>query len=365
MGDNAIRAATTIGPLQTEIREFPFPEIAPDAGLLKIEAAGVCGTDWQMYNSDRPARVMGHENVGRVYRLGRLAGQRWGLEEGDRVALEEYLPCGHCSLCRSGEFRLCEQTESRRPGALRYGTTPVSEPPGLWGGYSQYQYLHPNSVFHRVPEDVPAELAAMCLPLGNGFQWICFDGGLGPGQTVLIQGSGQQGLACVVAAKTAGAASIIVSGLQRDEARLDVAKALGADYVINVEQDNLETRVQAITAGRGVDLSVDTAGGGATLRTAVRVTRKGGSVLFAAVPTDTPPDFRLSDLLARRLILRPCRGHSFVAVELALQLIASRRLPLHLMATHRFGLNDVDLAVRSVGGCGAPGAIHVTVMPWD
>lgn len=350
--------------MKTEIREFPFPEIPPDAGLLKIEAAGVCGSDWHAYNADQPARIMGHENVGRIHQLGALAAERWGLAEGDRVALEEYLPCGHCGLCRSGEYRLCEQTEARRPGALRYGTTPISESPGLWGGYSQFQYLHPNSVFHRVPEDVPAELAALCLPLGNGIQWTYFEGGVGPGQAILIQGPGQQGLACVVAAKAAGADCIIVSGLPRDDARLAVAKALGADHIINIEQEDIETRVRTITAGGGVDLSVDTAGGDATLVTAIRLTRKGGSVLFAAAPSATPPDFRVSDLLARRLILRPCRGHSFAAVELALNYIASGRFPLHLMATHRFGLNDVDLAVRSVGGCGAPGAIHVTVLPW-
>ena len=360
-----IRAATTIGPLQTEIREYPLPEIRADAGLLKIEAAGVCGSDWQMYNSDRPARIMGHENVGRVYKLGPLAAERWGLKEGDRVALEEYLPCGHCELCRSGEFRLCEQTESRRPGALRYGTTPISKPPGLWGGYSQFQYLHPNSIFHRVPEDVPAELAAMCLPLGNGIQWTYFDGGVGPGQAILIQGPGQQGLACVVAAKAAGADCIIISGLQRDEARLEVAKALGADHIINIEQEDLEARVRDITAGRGVHLSVDTAGGATTLVKAIRLTRKGGSVLFAAAPTAIAPDFQLTDLLANRVTLRPCRGHSFAAVELALRYIASGRFLLHLIATHRFGLNEVDLAVRSVGGHGAPGAIHVTVMPWS
>jgi threonine dehydrogenase-like Zn-dependent dehydrogenase len=360
-----IRAATTIGPLQTEIREYPLPDIPADAGLLKIEAAGVCGSDWQTYNSDRAPRIMGHENVGRVYKLGPVAAERWGLKEGDRVALEEYLPCGHCGLCRSGEFRLCEQTESRRPGALRYGTTPISEPPGLWGGYSQFQYLHPNSIFHRVPENVPAELAAMCLPLGNGFQWTYFDGGVGPGQTILIQGPGQQGLACVVAAKAAGAGSVIISGLQRDEARLEVAKALGADHTINVEQEDLEARVSNITAGRGVDLSVDTAGGSTTLVNAIRLTRKGGSLFFAAAPATTAPDFQVTDLLARRLTLRPCRGHSFAAVELALHYIASSQFPLHLMATHRFGLHEVDLAVRSVGGHGAPGAIHVTVLPWS
>lgn len=360
-----IRAATTIGKLQTEIREYPFPEIPPDAGLLKVEAAGVCGSDWREYRLDRPARIMGHENVGRIYKLGPVAARRWGLKEGDRVALEEYLPCGHCSLCRSGEYRLCEQTEPLRPGFLRYGTTPITQAPGLWGGYSEYQYLHPDSVFHRVPEDVPAELAALCLPLGNGIQWTCLEGGIGPGRAVLIQGPGQQGLACVVAAKAAGADCIITSGLSRDGARLEVARALGADHTIDVEQEELEARVKAITAGQGVDVSIDTAGGSDTLLKAVRLTRKAGSVLFAAVPPASAPPLPAGDLMGRRLLLRPCRGHSFAAVELALRYIASRRFPLQLIATHRFGLKEVDLAVRSVGGDGAPGAIHVTVLPWD
>lgn len=360
-----VLAATTIGAFTTEIREYPFPDIPPDAGVLKIEAAGVCGSDWQAYQADRPPRIMGHENVGRIHRLGPIAERRWGLREGDRVALEEYLPCGHCSLCRSGEFRLCDRTEARRPGALRYGTTPVSEKPGLWGGYSHFQYLHPDSVFHRVPDDVPAELAAMCLPIGNGIQWAYLDGRVGPGKTVLIQGPGQQGLACAIASKAAGADRVIVSGLSRDHDRLEIAKVLGADEVVDVEKENLEDRVGAATSGRGVDVSIDTAGGVDTLVTAMRLTRKNGSVLFAAAPAAMPADFQISQLLAGRLTLKPCRGHSYESVELAMRYIASRRFPLERMATHRFGLADVDLAVRSVGGQGAPGALHVTVFPWS
>ena len=65
-----VLAATTIGAFRTEIREYPFPEIPPDAGILKIEAAGVCGSDWQAYQEDRPPRIMGHEKVGRIYRIG-------------------------------------------------------------------------------------------------------------------------------------------------------------------------------------------------------------------------------------------------------------------------------------------------------
>jgi len=359
-----VRAATTIAPMQTEIREYPFPEIPPDAGLLRIEAAGVCGSDWRSYRAEGPERIMGHENVGRVFRAGPLAERRWGLKEQDRVLLEEYLPCGHCGFCRSGEYRLCEQTESRLPGALRYGATPVSEAPGLWGGYSQFQYLHPNSVFHRLPDGVPAELAAMAIPLGNGFQWTWIEGGIGPGKSVLIQGPGQQGLACVAAAKAAGASLILISGLGSDEKRLKVAKALGADLTIDAEQESLEERVQSATGGRGVDLSIDAAGSEITIRNALRLTRRNGAVLFAAAPEFLPPDFSLRDLQARRLTLRPCRGHSYAAVETALEHIVSGRAPLYLMSTHRFKLAQTDLAIRSAGGEGAPGAIHVTVLPW-
>ena len=359
-----VLAATTTGPLKTEIREYPFPAVPPDGAILQVEAAGVCGSDWHAYQEERPVRIMGHENVGRIHSIGPIAARRWGVREGDRVALEEYLPCGHCSLCRSGEFRLCEQTESRKAGALRYGTTPISEAPGLWGGYSQFQYLHPDSVIHRVPEHVPAEIAAMCLPMGNGIQWAYLEGGAGPGKTVLIQGPGQQGLACALAAKAAGADCVIVCGLSRDEKRLQISKALGADHTIDVEREDLEERVRALTGGQGVDISLDTAGGPKTLLNAMNLTRKNGTLLVTAA-TVNPVDFQLSKLLSRRLTLRPCRGHSYESVETALRWITAERFPLNLMATHQFGLADVDLAVRSVGGQGVPGAVHVTVLPWS
>ena len=124
-----------------------------------------------MYADDKIVpRILGHENVGTIEKIGDIARTRWGLDVGDMVALEEYLPCGHCIDCRSGEYRSCLETDSKRAGSLRYGSTSTTVEPALWGGYSQFQYLHPRSVFHRVPEGVSPRIASMwrLLRFGSG-----------------------------------------------------------------------------------------------------------------------------------------------------------------------------------------------------
>src|SRR4051794_6922250 len=146
-------AAVLIEPRKFEMREFALPEITDDAALLKLEACGICGSD--IHGSERLSagpKILGHENVGIVTRLGKAAAAKWQVKEGDRIALEEYVPCGACRWCRSDDFRFCNQTQTNRGGGgLRYGTTPISVEPMLWGGYSQYMYVHPNAVVHKVP----------------------------------------------------------------------------------------------------------------------------------------------------------------------------------------------------------------------
>ena len=256
------RAAVQTGSKTMEMRDISLPEIPPDAGILRVLRAGICGADIPMYaeGEGKVPRILGHENVGIIHELGELAAENWGVKVGDYVALEEYLPCGHCEYCRSGEFRACPVTE-HWAGGLRYGATKIDRWPGLWGGYSQFQYIHPRAVLHKVPEGVPPRMAAMALPLGNGFQWTYFDGNAAPGETVVVQGPGQQGLACVVAAKNAGAATIISTGLARDAQRLEIAKKLGANYTIAIDEESLLDRVKEITDGRGADLVVDASSG--------------------------------------------------------------------------------------------------------
>ncbi len=362
-------AAVAVAPEHTELQTFSAPTRTTTSGLLRVAVTGVCGSDWAYYQqlpTSRGPLILGHETVGHIESLGEVAALKWGVKEGDLVALEEYLPCGHCNYCRSGEFRLCDATDWRL-GGLRYGATGLNVAPGFWGGFSQYQHLHLNTVFHKVPPRVLPKHAALALPLSNGIEWTYLHGGAGPGQCVVIQGPGQQGLACVVAAREAGAQQIIVTGLSNatDRHRLALAKTLGAHHTIDIESQDLLETVAAITGGDMADLVIDCASGGTnSVKTALQLARKRGVVILAGQKRRKLPDFDSDMIIARFLTVKGMRGHSYESVELALQLIAANRHNVTDMSTHTFALRDTDLALRSLIGKGVESAIHMTVDPW-
>lgn len=363
-----MKAAVAIAAGVTEIRELDVP--APDAacGVLRVLSTGVCGSDWGYYQNLPPSRgplILGHETVGHVEQIGSFAAQHWNVKEGDLVALEEYLPCGHCEYCRSGEFRLCDATDWRL-GGLRYGATGLSVAPGLWGGFAQQQHLHFNTVFHHVPAGVSARHAALALPLSNGIEWTYLQGGAGPGQTVLIQGPGQQGLACVVAAREAGAEQIIVTGLgnETDRQRMALARQLGAHHTIDIEAQDLLETVADLTGGRMADLVIDCAAGGpASVLSAIELARKRGRVILGGQKRQKIPAFDSDRIIANFLTVKGMRGHSYESVELALQLIAGNRHNVTAMSTHTFALEETDLALRSLVGEGVARPIHMTIEP--
>jgi threonine dehydrogenase-like Zn-dependent dehydrogenase len=363
-------AAVRTAPRTTELREFAMPEIPADGALLKVEVAGICGTDVKMYAKpviDEPV-IMGHENVGVIAQAGPQFVERQGLREGDRVFVEHYVACYRCEWCRIGEYRHCELTDWRtNPDARRYGYTTCEHPYHLWGGFAQYMYLPWNAVLHKVPDAVSDAEAGIVTPLSNGIEWALYDCGVGFMSTVLIQGPGQQGLSQVVACKQAGASLIVVTGTSRDHARLELAKTLGADATIDVEQEDPRARVRELTGGEGVDVVLDcTAGAGtAPVLLGIDALKRRAGTLLVQGELAAFPDFPLKQLTEKAITIKSARGHSYRAVELAIAQLASKRFPLHLLTTHEYGLGDVDTAIRAVGGEVDEGVIHVSLLPWQ
>lgn len=359
-------AAVAVGAKRVELQEFPLPEPHDTGGLLRVEACGVCGSDIKKYGAlSMLPTILGHESVGRIVRVGETASRRWGVSEGDRVLLEEYIPCGHCVDCRSGEFRSCNQTDNHLgAGGIRYGSTPVEVPPALWGGYSEYQYLHPSSVIHQVPDGVPADQAAFALPLSNGIQWTQLDADVRMGDVVVILGPGQQGIGCLIASKAAGAGLVIVSGLSRDRARLELAVELGADRIVDVDRESLVDVVDDATHGLGANVVIDASGAGVTsLETTLAAVHKRGTVVLASGNTGGPVPVDVIQIRRKQLRVLGVRGHSYRAVELALAIIGAGSLPLDRIGGLPFKLSETETALQAIDGRDGYDRVHAAVVP--
>lgn len=366
MAESAYAAVLT-EPRTIEVRKFEVPRVGVDDALLAVEATGICGSDWAPYVGTLPfaipAIVLGHEVVGRVVAIGPVASERWNVYVDDRVVVEECIPCGFCELCRSGNYAMCDGLHGT--AGKRYGLIDVDRAPHLWGGFGNYMYLEPNSVVHRIAESIPAEIAPLFIPISNGVRWVQHLGRAAAGDTVYVQGPGQHGLGCVVAAKEAGATCVIVAGTTRDAHRLEVAKRLGADHTILIDQDDVVDRVRAITGGRFCDVVIDaTAGAPRAAQTAVDVAAINGRVLFAGFTEGQPAEgFVFDKVVMNGLTLIGAFSHEIRSVRSAIKILESQRYELGALCTHSFALGDVTPALQTLGGERGEGAIHITVRP--
>jgi len=357
------KAAVLVAPRQIELEEFPIPETGAEDGLLRVEATGVCGSDVAPYHGEamgdlfKLPLILGHEIVGRVERLGKRAAERWGLKEGDRIIVEEHIPCGHCEHCYTGRHRMCIK--------MRYGSLSTTLAPSLWGGYADYVYLHPNAVIYKVADDVPAEQVPLFIPISNGLYWVQKSGGARTGDTVVIQGPGQHGLGCVIGAKECGAHKIIVTGLSQDTERLRLARELGATHTIMADQEDVVERVKEITEGRMADVVLDvTPGATRPVEMALDLARVGATIVLAGFKHFQPVTSFASDkMFFKELTVKGVWGRDPRSVEVALRLIESNKYPLHKLCTHTFSVAGTEQALKTVAGEGDKNAVHVSITP--
>lgn len=348
---NAVAAVLT-GPRTFEHREFPLPEIGDDDGLLRIEANGLCGTDYDQYLCEfklggfgKLPIIPGHEMIGWMEKVGPQAAKSWNVREGDRVCVKAPLPCGRCRECRSAAFHRCE----RRWGYGLYLPTTVA--PGLWGGYATHMYLHPDTQMKPAPAHIPTDVMTLFNPLSGVVRWIYEIPNLRIGEHVVILGPGQRGILAALTAKQAGAKTVTVTGLARDRHRLQVARQLGADAVVEVEREDVVDRVRAVTGGEMADVVLDMSHGSTEpILQAVEVARPGARIVLAGLKSGKP----LSGLVTDRIVVKELQilgGFASTAhsLDIALEILQQRYADLAVMCSHVYPLAQADTAVRALG----------------
>ena len=230
------KAAVFFGPGRPfEIREFALPDVEPDAVLIRVSLANVCGSDLHFWRGDAPLRlpadgwIYGHEMTGRVAKLGaRVKTDSLGrpLKEGDRVAYTYFYPCGRCHACLANQPAACPAKIERPLGPSQF--------PHFHGAFAEYYYLRPRGAIFLVPESLGDELVA---PVNCALSQVIFGlgrAGLRFGDSVVIQGAGGLGVQAAAVAKDMGAATVIV--IDQLAGRLELARAFGADHTINVKE---------------------------------------------------------------------------------------------------------------------------------
>jgi threonine dehydrogenase-like Zn-dependent dehydrogenase len=338
------------------VQEYPVPVVQPGARLVRMELAGVCATDTHVYQGDWPNLtypvVLGHENVGIIEELGAgtdrdFLGQP--LRVGDRVVFKA-AGCGRCAACvLEGGSRGCLN------GQAGYGfASPATAPPHFTGGFGQYVYLaHPYTQVFRTELD--AQTAVLAEPTAVAVSGVA-RANLQLGDTVVVQGTGAIGLLTLACARLAGATQVIaVGGPAR---RLELARALGADHVIDIAavtsgDERVRLARELTPGGAGADVVFGCVGVAAAVPEGLRFLRRGGgrmieigNALGAGAATVSPA----RDLVAPNAALV---GHWATQTQhwvRALRVLDRGQAPFRDIVSHRLALHRVGDAIHSLLG---------------
>jgi len=276
-----------------EIQDWPVPKIGANDALIRVTAAGICGTDvhileWDSWARGRikPPLVVGHEFVGTVAAVGHNVRH---IRIGDRVSGEGHLVCGHCQYCRTGQGHICQTVQI-------IGVD-------IAGCFAEYLRMPAENLW-PVPDSIPDPYAAVFDPLGNAMHTVM----AAPvsGKTVLITGAGPIGLFAVAIAKVAGAVDVAV--IEPNPFRRGLATKAGADLVLDPDDDDAETALLARTADMGPEVVLEMSGHPGAMRQAFRLVRNGGEVALLGIPREPVAVDWATDIIFKGITIHAVNG---------------------------------------------------------
>ncbi len=315
-----------------EIREVPEPKIKKDDEvLIEVKAVSVCGSDLHIYHDSHPywpPVVLGHEFSGVIVEVGKDVK---GWKAGDRIVTETRTgSCGVCYTCQSGFPQACEQ---KRP----YGI-------GINGAYTKY-VVGPARLLHHLPDNISFEAAAVIEPIAVCITSIVERSQLKAGESVVITGPGPIGLISLAIARGAGARMVGVTGRSSDEGiRFEKARELGADFTINVDKEDPVQKVLQLTNGLGMDILIETSGGGKAIFQAFEMVRRYGRICAIGISGREEVPIPYDRGIFKALRYDFCFSSSWTAWEKAIGMISKGLLPAEKLITHKLPLEKWEEA---------------------
>ncbi len=296
-----------------ELRELPVPEIGDDEVLLRVRGVGVCGSDVHQYHSTqswdvRVPVILGHEFCGEIAQLGTRV---QGFREGDRVASETAAEIDIASpLTRQGMYNL-------DPGRRGFGYE-------IDGAMAEYVKV-PARLLHRIPENVPFEVAALTEPCCVAFQATVVNARVKPGDVVVVVGPGPIGLLCASMARLCGAGHVILAGIARDESRMQAGRQAGATHAVDTQRQDLKALLADVGDGLGADVVIDSTGASTSLKNALEWVRPAGHVTKVGWGPE-PMGFSMDALVKKAVTLQGSFSHTWPAWERVLSMLGTGQL---------------------------------------
>ena len=330
-----MRAAVTRDWNDIRIEEVPVPVLEQGEVLVRVGACGICGTDLKIvagvYEGSWPPAlpfIQGHEWAGTVAALGEGV---TGLQVGDRVAAENHKGCGTCANCRRGRYNLCEVARSKGRAYKLYGHS-------AQGAFADYA-ARPAGLLHKLPDAVSFEEGTIVNQGALGLHAIrrCR---IEPGDTVAVIGPGLVGLITVQLAKAVGATRLIVAGRGP---RLELAKELGADEVVDISKTDTVEGIRALTNGIGADCAFECAGAPEAVVASVNCVKRGGRVALVGLTGNKEVAFNTDRMTLDEVDVFGVRSSPNAYPEL-INLIAAAKVNVKKLVSRVYPLEQINEA---------------------